>query len=79
MALSHRSGTRSRDMGRPRKAKEGSSVNLSFRADPDLVRLIDEHVEHIKTQTGLQPSRSQVVMVLLKKALEATKKERGEK
>jgi hypothetical protein len=77
MAITGRTDTRSREMGRPRKAKQGESLNLSFRADPDLVRALDAEVDRHSAESGIKPSRTQVVMAILRRGLKLPPKTRG--
>ncbi len=63
-------------MGRPRKTPKDEPLNLSFRADADLVRDLDKEVDEMDKITGFKVSRSQMVMALLREALETRRKKR---
>jgi hypothetical protein len=65
-------------MGRRRKTKEGTPINLGFRVPPDLLHAVDAEAERMSAERkGLKVSRSQMVMMLLWEALDARAKTRG--
>jgi hypothetical protein len=65
-------------MGRTRKTKEGTPINLGFRVPPDLLQAIDDEADRMSAEKkGMKLSRSQTVIVLLWESLDARAKSRG--
>lgn len=63
----------------PRKRKEivpGEGIHLSVRLEPELAEQIDGVITKLSTQTGLNVSRTDVVRLLLREALEARRSKR---
>jgi len=67
------------EMGRPRKPKSEKAVSVGLRFPPELLARIDAEVERMTRETGIQLSRAQVVMHLLRLGLEARARPRSDK
>lgn len=66
-----------RSHGLPRRRKElkaGEGLHLSVRLEPDMAHQIDDVIKKLAASTGLTVSRTDVVRLLLREALEARAK-----
>lgn len=66
-------------VGRRPKPKEQHAVHVGFRLPPDLLRGLDKEAEHVKAETGVEATRTQLIVALVRQALEARAKSRGDR
>jgi hypothetical protein len=72
MENSHRSNKSARlpDVGRPRVRALTETINIGFKADPELVRALDEEAAHLTSERGpgaSKVSRTEAIKVILAK------------
>ena len=70
---SHKSA-RLPDVGRPRVRALTETINIGFKAEPDLVRALDEEAAHLTAERGpgaSKVSRTEAIKVILAKWLAA--------
>ena len=75
---SHKSA-RLDDVGRPRKRALTETINIGFKADPELVRALDDEAAHLTAERGpgaSKVSRTEAIKVILYRWLETQAKPR---
>jgi hypothetical protein len=66
-----------RPVGRKPKPKDEHAIPVGLRLPPDVLKRVDTELARVAAETGMEPSRSMLLLALIRQALDARDKSRG--